>query len=158
MDLESVEREMSLEQQAQELHARLVEPLGLDRWTTRLVVDGVGEARAACESQPEYREAEISIDFNRLKTGDELAELMVHEMTHCHIEPLAELAQDLADTIAASAPEHAKEALKHLLTERVRYLEEQVVTDVGHVFLKLLRRAQVLDTPINQQEIDALPF
>lgn len=139
---------MTLEQQAQELVTLLQEPMNLDRWTLRLVMDGEMDSRAACDSQPEYREAEIRFDFNSVKTGDDLAELAVHEMTHPHIEPLSSLAVDLANALADSSPEYMRDGLRKLLLERVRWVEEQVTTDVGHVLLKNLRRPAILATPL----------
>ena len=138
---------MTLEQQAQDLVTRLQEPLGLDRWSIQLIVDETIDARAACDSSPEYSEAEIRFDFSRLKTGDDLAELAVHEMTHPHIEPLGAVAMGLAHAVADTSPEYMREGLRKLLLEEVRKAEEKTTTSVAHVFLKLLRRANVLDTP-----------
>lgn len=146
MDLEDG-NEVTLEEQAQYLVRLLQEPLSLDRWGIQLIVDDSIDARACCTSNPEYSEAEIRFDFSRVKTGDDLAELVVHEMTHPHVEPLGAVAIGLADLVADSAPEHLREGLRKMLLEEVRKAEERVTTDIGHVFLKLLRRAKVLETP-----------
>lgn len=147
---------MSLEEQAQDLVARLQEPLNLDRWSLYPVVDSTIEARASCASSPEYREATISFDFSRIKTGDDLAELTVHEMTHPHVEPLGALAISLADALADAAPENMREGLRKLLQEEVRKAEERVTTDLGHVLLKLLRRARILESPPAAEAVEAV--
>jgi hypothetical protein len=127
--------------------AKLREPLALDRWAIHPVAGDLTDARAACVADPEYREASIYMDFNRIKTGDVLDEVIVHEMAHCHTWPLHTLAESLADALAESAPEPQREALRKLLSEQVRYAAEQITTDIGHTYLRLLRRAGILATP-----------
>ena len=105
------------------------------------------DARAACVAQPEYREADVFFAFDKILTGDDLAELTVHEMAHCHTWPIHAVAESLANALAESAPEHLREPLRVLLGEQVREAAERTTTDVGHAYLRLLRRAGVLDTP-----------
>lgn len=131
---------------AQTLEA-IMEPLGLDRWSIRTQAGPLEDARACAEPMPEYREALLSFDLDKLKTGDDVAELVVHEATHCHTGALHDLALELADALAESAPEYQRESLRKLLKRRVNYCAEELTTDVGHTYLRLLRRAGVLDTP-----------
>lgn len=139
----------TLEEQAAVLVKKLVEPLNLDRWTLTLTTGPLEEeqGRACCNAAPEYLEATVAIDFDRLKTGDVLDEMIVHELTHAHIWPIHELAETLAQALAQSAPEHMRDALEMLLRRQVEIAAETTTTAVGHVFLKLLRRAQILATP-----------
>ncbi len=130
-----------------ELIDQVREPLGLDRWQLSSAVAELIDARACCQAQPEYREATILVDTERLKTGDDLAELVVHELTHCHTWPIHAIAEHLANALAESAPESHRESLRKLLQEQVRVAAEQTTTDVGHTYLRLLRRAGILDTP-----------
>jgi hypothetical protein len=139
----------TLEEQAEALMQKLVEPMNLDRWTVTLTTGPLEEeqGRACCNAAPEYLEATVAIDFDRLKTGDVLDEMIVHELTHAHVWPIHELAETLAQALAQSAPEHMRDALGMLLSRQVEIAAETTTTTVGHVYLKLLRRAQILATP-----------
>ena len=130
---------------ADELVEAIREPLELDRWSIRLVSGPLEDARASCEASPEYREATISLDFDKLKTGDDLAEVVTHELGHCHTWPLHTLAEGLAHALADSAAPAQREGLRKLLLEQVRDAGERVTTDVGQTYLRLLRRAGVVE-------------
>ena len=120
------------------------EPLGLDRWSLRVMTGALDDARASCEASPEYREARLCFDFDKLQTGDDLQEIAVHESAHCVTWPLHTLAETLADAVADQLPKHQREAVRTVLREQVRIAGEQVTTDVGQTYLRLLRRAGVL--------------
>ena len=120
------------------------EPLGVDRQAIRVGNQELPDCRACCAAQPEYREADLFVDFNKLKTGDDVQELIVHEVTHIHTWPLHALAEELAKL---AARQMGSEPLEAMLLEQVRLAAEAVTTDVGHTYLRLLRRANVLDTP-----------
>ena len=126
---------------------KIREPLELDRWTLSPVLEAIPDARAYCLANPEYREAVIGLDFDKLKTGDDVAEVLVHEATHCHTWALHTLAEELANALADSAPDYLRDGMRKLLLEQVRKAGEQVTTDVGYTYLRLLRRAGILDTP-----------
>jgi hypothetical protein len=126
---------------------RCREPLDLEHWTLRVVSGEIPDATASCEANPEYRQAVLSFDINKMETGDDPAEIVVHEMAHCHTWELHTLCQELADALAESAPKTHRRALRKLLQEKVRQAGERCTTDVGHTYLRLLRRAGVLDTP-----------
>jgi hypothetical protein len=113
---------MTILQHVTELLDAIREPLGVDRWDIRLKSEPIADARAYCLASPEYRSAEIVIDPDKLQTGDVLQEVAVHETTHLHTWKLL---------------------------EEVRQAGEEVTTDVGHAYLRLLRRAGVLDSPVN---------
>ena len=136
----------ALAEQVHEVLERLREPLELDRWSIRPVCGPMPpeDGRACCEALPEYREATISIDLDRVKTGDDLAEVLTHEMTHCVTGPLHDLAIQQADALANLMPEGMRDAMRTLLQEQVRKEAERVTTDVGQTYLRLLRRAGVL--------------
>lgn len=136
-----------IQERVLEIFEKIREPMALDRWTIGLANTPSPEGRATCEASPEYREAVLNFDFDKLQTGDDLDELVVHESTHCHIWPLHALAENLAQTLAKTMPESHREPMMTMLREEVRLAAEAVTTDVGHTYLRLLRRAGVLDTP-----------
>lgn len=138
---------MTLHEHISGLVERCREWLGLDHWTLRVETGAVEGATAACSASPEYREATLSFDFDKMRTGEDPAELVSHEMAHCHVWPIHAVAEHLANALAESAPEHLREPLTKLLQEQVREAAERTTTDVGHTYLRLLRRAGVLDTP-----------
>ena len=136
---------------AEQVHATLEairEPMGLDRWSIRPVTGPmpVEDGRACCEALPEYREATISFDLDRITTGDELAEVVVHECSHCLTGPLHDLAIRQAEAIANMLPKGQREGVRALLLEEVRIDAERVTTDVGQTILRLLRRAGILNS------------
>lgn len=123
---------------------KLREPLALDRWQLHFVAgeNEEDDAVASCNAMPEYREATLRFDFDALKTGDDLDEFIVHEMSHCHTWPLHAVADSLATTLAGD-----NEFLAKHLAEQVREAAERVTTDVGQTYLRLLRRAGILAPP-----------
>lgn len=127
--------------------AAIAEPMGLDRWNLTAQAGPLEDARACAEVAPEYREGVLSFDLDKLKTNDDVAELVVHEATHAHTGALHDIGLELADALADSLPENFQAPVRRLLRRRVNYAAEQVTTDVGHTYLRLLRRAGVLDTP-----------
>lgn len=127
--------------------AKVREPLGLDQWQLHFEARAMPDARAACEASPEYREAVITFDFDKLKTGDDIDEVAVHELTHCHTWGLHTLAEELADALAECAPPSHRKALRELLREQVRKAAEETTVTVGHTYLRLLRRAGILARP-----------
>ncbi len=139
----------SLVQTVCEIFEKCREALELDRWGISVGTEKfeIAYAKASNESAPEYRLAKIAFDPERLETGDDLQEITVHEMAHCHTWELHTLAEELADALAESAPRTHRKALRKLLREKVRQAGERCTTDVGHVYLRLLRRSGILDTP-----------
>ena len=120
------------------------EPLALDRWSLRIETGELEDCRACCQASPEYREATIRFDFDKLETGDDLTETVVHEVSHCMTWPLHAVAEKLADSLAETLPKGQREAVRSALQEYVREAAERVTTDVGQTYLRLLRRAGVL--------------
>lgn len=121
------------------------EPLGLDRWDIRLEVGAMPEddrAKAACTASPEYREATVQFDLDRLKTGDDVEELVAHELGHCLLWPLHEEAEGLAEGLADCflIVGGAQAAVRKVLAEEVRKAAERSATDLGHVILRYHRR------------------
>lgn len=122
-----------------ELLAKMLEPLGLDRWQIR-VLFGPGDDTAACNAMPEYQVATLSIDPDKLDTGDELDEMICHELGHCHIWPIASEADDLAIALVECLPDGLQGPLAKLLKESARKAEEDTATEVGRTYIRLLRR------------------
>lgn len=131
----------------QEIIKKVQEPLGLDRWNLYLKAEKIEDGRATCDASPEYREAIVTMDADKLFTGDDLSELTVHELAHCHTAPLGVVAWRLARALADASPEHMREGIFQALETWVEVENERVTTDVAHVYLKLLRRANILPTP-----------
>lgn len=127
---------------------KIREPLALDRWVIMPSIEDIPDARAYCMAHPEYREAKIAFDMDKLETGDDVVEITVHESTHCHTWPLHALCERYANMLADVLPEPYREGFRKGLLEEVRLAGEQVTTDVGHTYLRLLRRAGVLDKPV----------
>lgn len=123
------------------------EPLGLDRYELQLAHGPMEKATASCVANPEYHQASLAFDFDKMQTGVDVAEIVVHEMTHCHTWELHTLCEELAKALAESAPPTHRRALRKLLREKVRQAGERCTTDVGRTYLRLLRRAGILDTP-----------
>ena len=122
--------------------AEYAEPLGLDRWSIRLVAepDADPDARASCAADPDYREATIRFDLAKLETGDDLEETTVHELTHCLTWPIHAAAEHLANTVCNFLPDLFREPLRVQLQEYVREAAERSTTDVGQTFLRYHRR------------------
>jgi hypothetical protein len=119
---------------------RLQEPLGLSGWTIQLEHGPLEGAKASCEASPEYKQATLSFDTDKLVTGDELDEIIVHEMMHMHTWPTHKLAEDLATLVSDMAPEYMQAPLKGKLLEEVRQAGEDANTQVGFTVIRLLRR------------------
>lgn len=141
----------TLPEQVQVILDAIREPLGLDRMEIALKTDPeMDDARACCNAQPEYRMATIAFNWDRIETGDDPAELVVHEAAHVPTWELMSLAEELAHALADSLPESHREGVRKLLLEKVRQAGERCTTDVGHTYLRLLRRAGILDTPASE--------
>lgn len=119
---------------------RLKEPLGLTGWTLKLEHGPLEDAKAANSSEPEYKHAVIAFDLEKLATGDELDEIIVHEMMHSHTWPIFEEADNLIDLVIGFVPDAMQAPLKKYLDEKVRYAGEDANTQVGFVVIRLLRR------------------
>lgn len=140
-----------------DLLARMREPLGLDRWTIK-VEFGPGENTAACSAMPEYETALISVDPDRLQTGDELDEILAHELAHAPIWHIAAVADAFAIALAKAMPDYLREPMAECLKEVARDAEETTATLVGKTYIRLLRRLwrAEADLVAARQEIRAL--
>ena len=117
----------------------LQEPLNLDRWIIKLEHGDLPDT-AACSAMPEYKQATIGFNLDKLATGDELDEIIVHEMMHCHTWPSFELAELLAKLVSEMLPEPVRAATYEAWMEQVRLVGEDTNTQVSYVVIKLLRR------------------
>jgi hypothetical protein len=117
----------------------LKEPLGVDRWSVK-VETGTYEDPAACLAQPEYKQAALYFDPDKLETGDDPAELATHEITHCHTAAIHDVAIHLAHCVAECAPESMREPLRKKLQEEVRWAAEYTTTRVAFTYIRLVRR------------------
>ena len=103
--------------------------MGLDRWNLLVVnakPDDPEPCKASCLAMPEYTMATLTFDLTRLETGDDLEELVVHEMAHCLTWGLA----NVAETLAGDDPK---------LREWVRLEEERATCQVAESFLRMRR-------------------
>ncbi len=112
----------------------------LEDWTIRVQVGPVADeeaedphgVRAACHADPEYREATLGFNVEAWKTGDDIEEMVAHEMAHPVLWPLSHV----AEILAGEDPR---------LQEWVRIEMERVTTDVGQAFYRLMRRIRELE-------------
>jgi hypothetical protein len=130
----------NLAQVFESLVRRMQEPLGLDRWTIKVVSETDPDATASCAAMPEYQQATIRVDPDRLQTGDELDEIVAHEMAHCDTWAIAHIADDLAVVLAEQLPEGSIQPWAKFLKFQVERAEETTTTRVGHTYIRLLRR------------------
>jgi hypothetical protein len=69
--------------------------LGLERWDIAIVFDDRMEDRANCAADPEYFEATVKFNLERIEDGDEECYVR-HELLHCILWPLCHCADFLA--------------------------------------------------------------
>lgn len=122
---------------------RVQEPLGLSDWQIHLVDETPAEdidCKASNNAQPEYHTAYLRFHTDRLETGDELDELITHELTHCHTWGIHTLAEENAVIAADCLPEAARESFKRGMLEQARIAGEHCTTKIAFVFIRLLRR------------------
>lgn len=149
-----------LAKHVEEILDRIREPMGLDRWqieiTTGECKDEVtGEpCTGAAMVFPEYSTGRIVLDFECMKTGDDVEELVVHEATHFPVWWIHAVAEHLADAWANSAPDTHRESIRSFAQEQVRVAAEKTTTDLGNAFLRLFRRNWVLETEVKQLRAD----
>jgi hypothetical protein len=110
-------------------------------------VDENGEPyRGGCEADPEYSEARIKIDFERLQTGDNVTEIVIHELVHIPLMWLHNAADNLAGLSANMLVEvHQANAVAEYNREQVRRAAEKSATDIGHTILRLYQRVKELE-------------
>lgn len=130
-----------------EIFTKCREPLGLDRHEIVLINEPADDCTASCEALPEYRRVTLSFDLDKMETGVDPQEIVVHEMAHVDTWELHTLAEELAFALADSMPKSHRKAMRRLLLEKVRQAGERCTTDVGHKYLRLLRRAGILESP-----------
>jgi hypothetical protein len=119
---------------------RMQEPLGLDRWDIKVISEADPENTAGCSARPWYQQATIYLDPDRLETGDELDETAAHESAHCHVWPIAKMADDLAVAMLELLPEPFVAPWAKMLKAQVEQAEEATTTQVGRTYVRLLRR------------------
>lgn len=130
----------SVERVFEDLVRRMQEPLGLDRWTIKIVTGPDPENTAGCSAMPQYQQATLSLDPDKLQTGDELDEIVAHEMAHCHVWPIASIADDLLAALAESLPESFVSPFAKLFKALTEDAEESTTTQVGQTYIRLLRQ------------------
>lgn len=133
-----------------EMIERLKEPMNLTGWTLKPKAGPLVDATACCEAWPEYKVAHLSFDIDKLQTGDELDEIIVHEMSHCHTWPIHELGENLATSLAECAPKQHRPSLRKLLMEQVRKAGEDTNVQVGFMVIKLWRRLTVAQRALDE--------
>lgn len=101
-------------------------PLGLANWTVSVCFDDSVPEQASCIANPEYRTARLTFNLRRVGP-EEIEELVVHEMIHCHGWAVAALALKWSGRDAERR-------------DVVRQAEELLVTAVSRAFLPLLPR------------------
>lgn len=89
-----------------------IERMKLTDWDIRLSFDEKLPHAADCAADPEYRQARIRLNPRRMHMAD-IPATIFHELDHCHVEDLAQLAVSLAkgDPVALEAIRKAEEGL-----------------------------------------------
>jgi hypothetical protein len=100
----------------------------LSDWKISVVVGAPDDgARATCDAMPEYKEATLTFDPDRIPTDPrELDGWIIHELLHCHTWRLESLAESWGKSEAQYA--YARDAA------------ETVVTDIERIILNLTKR------------------
>jgi hypothetical protein len=123
-----------------DLIAKMRGPLGLQPWTIRPLFgpDPDGN-KAACAAMWEYLDASISVDPDALDTGDELDEIIAHELGHCHLAPIATFADDCMLALCDTLPEPQRASMFGLLRKQLDKAEEFSMTQIGQAYVRLFR-------------------
>lgn len=79
----------------------------------------------------DYLKARIVVYPNFVTRADLAEALLVHELLHIQLEPLANAVKDLRDFVAQQHPE-----LKELFTEIIRHAEERTVSSLTTLFVR----------------------
>lgn len=119
---------------------RMQEPLGFEGWSIQVQHGPIPDAKAGCEAQPEYKRMTLTFDLDKLETGDELDEIIAHELSHAHTWPIWDLAEDLMALAVGMMPEATREPLVTAWSEQIRRAGEDCTTQVGFTAIRLLRR------------------
>jgi hypothetical protein len=105
---------------------KLAKQLDLNDWNFELIVEDGGKLEAAgCEARPEYRDAKININLKRVK-DEEMHEYLVHELLHCHVWEIVNLAEKLATT--KTEEEAIRVAEERLTTQMERIIAPRVLS------------------------------
>jgi hypothetical protein len=134
---------------------KLQAPLGLDGWTITTVLGPRDDASGECFAMPEYKRATLYFDPDQIETGECVDELVTHEMTHCHTWSLNAVAEENAKAIADMLPESARDPIRRKLLEDERKAAEDVTTQVGFTYIRLLRRIWSLETEVAELRAEA---
>lgn len=78
----------------------------------------------------DYLKARIAVHPNFLTRADLQEALIVHELLHIQLEPLANAVKDLRDFLSERHPE-----LKNFFTEIIRHAEERTVSSLTAIFI-----------------------
>jgi hypothetical protein len=119
---------------------RMQEPLGLDRWDVKVESGTDNGTKASCSAQPQYKIASLRVDPDEMETGDELDEIAAHELAHCHIWPIAAMADNWVVLLCELLPEPFVAPFAKQFKKITEEAEEATTTRVGHTYIRLLRR------------------
>lgn len=122
--------------------------LGLENYDIRLEITEEQDHMAGCNTDPEYLKAVISVNIKRLETGDDLDEIVFHELTHVINWPLHQLAEDFSNSLKSLIPEKYKEILGYHFDEIVRVNAELVTTTVADSFYRFYKIIKEKDREI----------
>jgi hypothetical protein len=103
------------------LAKRYAKLLGVNRWyqSVKILFDDQMEDRASCSADPEYLEAVVRFNLDRITEGEEEA-FIRHELLHCLVWPLCHTSDFLAGDNAAA-------------NEMVRLANERVTSWLEHM-------------------------
>jgi hypothetical protein len=133
---------------------RIREAMGLADWTLSINTGPMPDDTAATSSDPEYKQALIEFDPDKLKTGDDVEEFVVHEAVHIQQAWVEKTADDLADAYADTFPETHRESVRRYAKEQVRRGTEASATRLGHAFLRTFRRLWLAEAEIKTLRVE----
>lgn len=102
-------------------------------WCTKLEVfwnEEKGDA-AGIECRYDYGTASLTFYPNFLSRADHQEAVVIHELLHIQLEPLANTVKDMRDFLAENHP-----TSKALFIELVRHAEERTVSSLTHTLMR----------------------
>lgn len=129
--------------------------MGLDAWVHYIVTEPIErDAMASCEASPEYLHATLTFDTDKFRTGDDVGELVAHEMAHEITWGLWALAEKAANYAVRLSPKATRKAVWAGFEEDIRMAGELATTQVGRIVIRLLRRQWAAEEKLAAAELE----
>jgi hypothetical protein len=128
-------QERDLKRQVRAAVRKWVKLLGLSNKQVRVIFSKapaplVGEAYAAAYTLNEYGTMTIIFDVAGMPPHEDIDQMVAHELTHFHIDPIQRAADDFVEAIPDPA-------IQDVVRKAVERALERTTTDVASIFVKL---------------------